>query len=71
MAPEIINRNYFDYKADIWSAGIVLFEMIHGKRPYRSDDVDRFKSIQRFEIEFPKNISNDLKVLISQLLTLD
>ena len=32
LAPEVINSSMYDYKADIYSFGIMLWEMWYGKR---------------------------------------
>jgi Protein kinase domain len=34
MAPEIMNGDVYGSKADVWSCGIVLFEMLFGYCPY-------------------------------------
>jgi serine/threonine protein kinase len=34
MAPEVMragNNKFYDEKADIWSAGVIFYELIYGK----------------------------------------
>ncbi len=35
MAPEIVQRQKYDAKADVWSLGVLLYEMLHGHEPFR------------------------------------
>ena len=35
MAPEIINKRDYTYKSDLWSVGIIMYEMLHGYTPYK------------------------------------
>ena len=34
MAPEVITRQKYDQKADCWSLGVILYEMLTNKHPY-------------------------------------
>jgi len=34
MAPEVLRGGRVDYRADMWATGIVLFELLSGKRPF-------------------------------------
>ena len=35
MSPELLSRKKYNSKSDIWSLGVILFEMIHGYPPYQ------------------------------------
>ena len=37
MAPEIVLGKGYDYNADFWSLGIILFEFLFGYLPYGED----------------------------------
>jgi serine/threonine-protein kinase len=39
MAPEQARGRPIDKRADIWAFGVVLFEMVTGRRPFEGDDV--------------------------------
>ncbi|MBA0866286.1 hypothetical protein Goshw_019649 [Gossypium schwendimanii] len=36
MAPEVIEHKPYDHKADVFSFGVVLWEMLTGKLPYEN-----------------------------------
>jgi len=41
MAPELLCGMQFDERADCWSAGVVLYEMLTGKTPFHGATVDQ------------------------------
>jgi len=68
IAPEIIKRQVYGDKADIWSLGILLFEMLHGYAPFRGkEDKQTMDMIVKNKIFFG-NISEDAKEVIKTLL---
>ncbi|KAJ9202719.1 Serine/threonine-protein kinase atg1 [Paecilomyces variotii] len=73
MAPEILRYEKYDAKADLWSVGTVLYEMVVGKPPFRaSNHVELLRKIERGEdrIRFPEDneASAEIKQLIRALL---
>jgi serine/threonine protein kinase len=37
MAPEVYKQNKYNSKADIWSLGVVLYEIFHKRNPFVND----------------------------------
>ena len=73
MAPEILRYERYDAKADLWSVGTVLYEMVTGRPPFRaSNHVELLRKIEATEdhIKFPREaiVSAEMKALIRGLL---
>ncbi|KAL3944811.1 MAG: hypothetical protein SGBAC_001134 [Bacillariaceae sp.] len=71
MAPEILQHHRYDAKADLWSVGTVLFEMIAGHPPFNGENhIDLLKNIQTKPVRLPPNvqISNTCVKLLRLLL---
>jgi serine/threonine-protein kinase ULK/ATG1 len=76
MAPEILRYEKYDAKADLWSVGTVLYEMLTARPPFRaSNHVELLRKIEKSEdkIKFGDEfiISEDMKRLIRVLLKRD
>ena len=57
MAPEILRFHKYDAKADLWSAGTILFEMLTGKPPFQgANPQELLRNIERHELRFPDDI---------------
>ena len=73
MAPEIINKKEYDIKSDLWSVGVILYEMVYGQVPYNVGTfVELIKNINKGQIQYHiKNISisDDCLELMTSLLT--
>lgn len=39
MAPEILNGDNYNIKADIWSIGVCLYEMLFGHCPFSDKNI--------------------------------
>ena len=68
MAPEIITKNGYDYKSDLWSVGIILYEMVHGYTPFNVHNfIDLVLEIKKKNIVINVDISDNCKDLIHKL----
>jgi serine/threonine protein kinase len=55
MAPEILKEEIYTLKADIWSLGVVLFEMLFGYCPFESSSISQLINvIKDTELKIPK-----------------
>ena len=74
MAPEILRYEKYDARADLWSTGTVLHEMVVGKPPFRAQNhVDLLRKIEKANDVIPfdnrtMTISRGMKDLIRKLL---
>ena len=80
MAPEMINDEFYDMGIDVWSLGVLLYEMIHGYSPFRahyyvkdakSAMTEIFINIKNNNYTINKDISDECIDLIDKLLTTD
>ena len=69
-APEVIlGQPYEGQAADIWSMGVILFAMLAGKLPFKDSDVRTLLSEISSCLVFPSRLGDEVKNLISQMLT--
>ncbi|XVF22263.1 hypothetical protein REPUB_Repub12eG0158400 [Reevesia pubescens] len=62
MAPEIIQNKKYDAKADLWSVGAILFQLVTGKPPFGGNNqLQLFQNILRStELQFPEGALEEL-----------
>ena len=71
-APEIILREEYNEKVDIWSTGILFFNMLTGCQPYHSDDyIPLDEQVLNKSIPFGKIENEKLKGLCKKLCVKD
>ena len=72
MAPEIVENENYDYGVDIWSLGILLYELLYGHSPFKANNTKNvILNIKSHELTYDdnnKNVSKSCKDLIKKLL---
>ncbi|KAF9278802.1 hypothetical protein BGZ68_008340 [Mortierella alpina] len=59
MAPEVLMRKGYLESVDWWSLGVVMFELLFGKRPFRGKSNELLtNSILRDPLPFPDNVDD-------------
>ena len=72
MAPEIYEKREYGVSVDIWSLGVLLFEIFFGKSPFLGESVFRiYRNIIEGEVDFGADIDRDAKMLILRILKTD
>ncbi|XP_038701963.1 serine/threonine-protein kinase ATG1c-like isoform X2 [Tripterygium wilfordii] len=73
MAPEIMQLQKYDAKADLWSVGAILFQLVTGKTPFTGNNQIQLLQniVKSTELHFPpvdKDLSSECKDLCQKLL---
>jgi len=70
ICPEILNEEQYSFNSDIWSVGVVLYELITLKKPFFKDKITDLYGLIKSG-EYPmlnENIDERLKYLVSVML---
>jgi 3-phosphoinositide dependent protein kinase-1 len=72
IAPEIINNEEPSFASDLWSLGIILFQLLVGKTPFKGQSpFYTFENILAGKYSMPDTVPEDAKDLITRLLKVD
>lgn len=75
MAPELLIDRTYNIKADLWSFGVIMFEMLYGKNPYQSfgpSSPEKLATIMKTQvIEYKEGYSDICINLLKSLLVLE
>jgi serine/threonine protein kinase len=56
MAPQILNKEGYNYKVDIWALGVIFYELIVGSPPFKAKTLKELKhNIFEGQYEFPSD----------------
>ena len=69
LAPEMLNKKGHDTGVDIWSIGVLLFELLCGSSPFAgSSQEELFQNIRKHKINWPSDFPPVAKTLIFKIL---
>jgi serine/threonine-protein kinase len=70
MAPEQFEGDY-DRRVDLWAVGVILYEMLFGRRPFDGDPVSIRHAHRHAEVPYPDDAPPALLKLLGGLLARD
>ncbi|NXH99825.1 ULK3 kinase, partial [Pachycephala philippinensis] len=75
MAPEMVCRQQYDARVDLWSVGVILYEALFGKPPFASRSFaeleEKIRSDRAVELPSWPRLSRECRDLLGQLLQRD
>jgi serine/threonine protein kinase/Flp pilus assembly protein TadD len=69
MSPEQAKGHELDMRADIFSFGVVLYEMLEGRNPFQGgEQIETLYNVLNKEVEFQRRLPEPLKEIVRKLL---
>lgn len=71
LSPEIVENRPYSFKSDIWSLGVVLYELCTLKPPFDASSLHflALKIVRGVYPPLPTHFSRDMKELVKQMLS--
>ncbi|KAH6757529.1 kinase family with ARM repeat domain-containing protein, partial [Perilla frutescens var. hirtella] len=69
MAPELVREQPYNHTADLWSLGVILYELFVGQPPFYTNSVYALiRHIIKDPVKYPDNMSTNFKSFLQGLL---
>eukprot|EP00873_Tetraselmis_striata_P020056 jgi/Tetstr1/440320/TSEL_028657.t1 len=72
MAPELVQEQPYNHTVDLWSLGVILYELYVGQPPFYTNSIySLIHHIVKDPVKFPTNISQEFRDFLKGLLNKD
>lgn len=72
MSPQLLKKEPYSYKTDIWSMGIMTYELMFGITPWDSTTKIKFlEEMKNVPLSFPEEVPEDVQDLLQKMLALE
>lgn len=69
LSPELVECRMYDYKLDLWTLGVLSYELLTGKPPFENQkDTLTKEKIKKVDFQCPSFLNVEAKDFISRLL---
>ena len=69
MSPQILKKGKYTTKSDLWSIGLIYYEMLHGRTPWPAqNEIELINGIYNKKISFAAEVSERSKDFIRRCL---
>ncbi|TVU15955.1 hypothetical protein EJB05_39500 [Eragrostis curvula] len=69
MAPELVREQPYNHTVDLWSLGVILYELFVGQPPFYTNSVYALiRHIVKDPVKYPDNMSSNFKSFLKGLL---
>jgi len=69
MAPEVVQEQPYNHTVDLWSLGVILYELFVGQPPFYTNSIySLINHIVKDPVKYPKQMSPELKSFLKGLL---
>jgi len=72
LCPQMIKKESYDYKCDIWCIGVLMYEMICGNAPFDENiNAKTYKRIKKCDLKIPDYVTPDATDLLQKILVVN